>query len=336
LFRRLRHIDSPSQGPLVVLTSVVVVFKNEIDNLKILVPKLLAQDHPNFEIVLCDDFSTDDSFRYVNNLDHPQIKVMQASVDRPGKKLALKEAIKYAKGENILLTDADCYPASNGWIQSMSARLDEKQIVLGYSPHTKKAGWLNKLIRYETFITALQYFSYALAGIPYMGVGRNLMYKKNLFISSTALEESTHLTSGDDDIFVNAVAHDNNTTINLDPKSFVHTYPSSTFAEFLKQKRRHVTTASSYKLPHQLLLGLYALSHVMVYLLFVSGLIIGNAFTITAGFLIVITIKWAIAKRAFNTLECDDLFLSFPILDFSMMLYYVLLSPATFFKTKNW
>lgn len=336
MFGKLPRALTPIKDSPKLLTSVVVVFKNEIENLKILVPKLLAQEYPNFEIILCDDFSTDGSFEYVNNLNHPQVKVMQATIDSPGKKLALKEAISYAKGENILLTDADCYPASNDWIQSMSASLNEKQIVLGYSPHIKKHGWLNKFIRYETFLTALQYFSYAIVGMPYMGVGRNLLYKKSLFVSSDALDQSTKLTSGDDDIFVNAVANSNNTAINLDIESFVHTYPSDTLSGFLRQKRRHVTTATIYKLHHQLLLALYALSHVMIYLLFVLGLLSYSGFSITLAFVVVMIIKWAIARRTLDTLHCGDLILTFPILDFLMMLYYILLTPATFIKTKNW
>lgn len=336
LFARLKLKTNTSNFDPDQLTSVVVVFKNELDNLKVLVPKLLEQDHPNYEIILCDDFSQDGSLKYIESIDNPLVSVLKAVKDLPGKKSALKEAVAFAKGENILVTDADCYPAGNNWITSMSSKRKDNMIVLGYSPHLKVAGWLNKFVRFETYMTALQYFTYAMAGIPYMGVGRNLLYQRSLFLGSDALNNSPQLLSGDDDIFVNEVANGDNTTINLDPRSFVHTYPPNTFSDFIKQKRRHVSTASVYKLYHQLLLALYAFSHLMTYLLFIVVLIYGINKVMLVCFLVTLFIRWLIANKTMKVLQCEDLSLYFPILDFLIVLYYVFLTPATFFKTKNW
>ena len=336
LFARLNFVARPKNANLDQLISVIVVFKNELENLKILIPKLLEQDYPNFELILCDDFSNDASLAYVERIDNSLVNVLKASTDLPGKKAALKQAVTFAKGEYILVTDADCYPATKSWISSMSSRLRDNKVVLGYSPHLTAPGWLNKFIRYETFLVALQYLSYAAANIPYMGVGRNLLYKKSLFISSDALDRSPHLISGDDDIFVNAVAQGNNTTINLDPISFVHTYPSKTFTSFIRQKRRHVTTATVYKFYHQVLLALYALSHVMIYLLFIVEVFCGLRPSMIIGFIIVLFIKWVVANKTMKVLQCPDLAVALPILDILMVLYYICLTPATFIKSKNW
>ena len=336
LFARLSFVDQPKDSDQNQLISVVIVFKNEIDNLKVLIPTLLEQDHPNFEVILCDDFSVDDSVEYVESIDDLRIRSLKAKADLPGKKAALKEAIAFALGDAILLTDADCYPASKSWIRSMSSQLRDKEVVLGYSPHLDSPGWLNKFIRYETYLVALQYFSYALAGMPYMGVGRNLLYKRSLFVSSDALDRFPGLVSGDDDIFVNAVAGKDNTNILLDPNSFVYTYPPKTFSAFVRQKRRHVTTASVYKPLHQILLAVYAVTHIMLYLLLIIGVFSGIGSLVIFGFLAVVLIKWFIAGRSMKVLQCEDLFLIFPILDFCMVLYYILLTPATFIKSKNW
>lgn len=336
LFYRIgspQKIKGTADKPMV---SVVVVSQNEEKNLRLLVTKLLDQDYQNYEIILCDDFSTDNSYDYLTAIANEAVRPFRASVDRPGKKHALIEAINYAHGEIILVCDADCYPASSSWITSMINHLGDKEIVLGYSPHIRKSGWLNSFIRYETLLTALQYFSYAIAKIPYMGVGRNLLYKRKLFLDSDALNKSSHVVSGDDDIFINAVATSQNTTINLDPNSYVYTYPHESVSGFIKQKRRHISTASVYQIKHQILLGLFAFSHVMFFITGFLGLITSWVYYVILTWFVMTFAKWLVAAKAFKILACKDLVPLFPVLDFLMFVYYVYLAPSTFFKSKSW
>ena len=121
----------------------------------------------------------------------------------------------------------------------------EKEIVLGYGAYHKCPGMLNKLIRFETFHTALQYLSYALAGVPYMGVGRNLSYKKDLFIRNKGFSSINHIPSGDDDLFINKVATNKNVAVIIDPDAVTRSVPKTTWSAWLKQKSRHYTTATS-------------------------------------------------------------------------------------------
>ncbi len=336
LFSRLKVDNAKSKEHNSPSVSVIVVFKNELENLKILVPYLLSQDYSNFDIILCDDFSTDDSWDYVQSQIDSKIKTLKATADLPGKKHALAEAIRSSGNDYVLLTDADCYPTSNQWINSMVSKLHTKKIVLGYSPHKKETGWLNRFIRFETYLVALQYFSYAIHGIPYMGVGRNLLYAKELFTRSNAIKDSAHLASGDDDLFINAESNKENTDINLKPESFIISYPQTTFSSFIRQKRRHMSTATAYKFDHQLLLALYALSHIGVYVLFVLGLFSWHFGYALVPFVITIFIKWAIASKTMKVLHTPDLIPFFPLLDLLMVCYYIFLTPATFIKTKNW
>lgn len=315
--------------------SVIVVFKNEIENLKTLVPLLLAQDYPDFEILLCDDFSSDGSFESAKTFTDSRLKVVKANKDLPGKKFALSEAVGLATGENILVTDADCRPKKS-WISSMVKHLDEGDIVLGYSPHLKGKGLLIKFIRFETYMTALQYFSYAIAGIPYMGVGRNMMYGRELFLKSNVFAKTPELISGDDDLFVNAVANRNNTRINLDPESFVSTPSVKSWSSFFKQKRRHVSASVAYKLVHKLLLSVYSFSHIASYLLIFVSIFLGSAGFVLAWFVIMMLLKWAIATITMKKLACPDLIKYFPLLDFMLVCYYLVMAPSTIFKTKSW
>src|SRR6185436_19414615 len=124
---------------------------------------------------------------------------------------------------------------------------DNVEIVLGYGAYHKTKGLLNKLIRFETFHTALQYLSYALAGVPYMGVGRNLSYKKDLFLRNKGFASINHVPSGDDDLFINKVATKKNTKVLIDRDAITRSIPKTTWGAWLRQKARHYTTARYYK-----------------------------------------------------------------------------------------
>ncbi|MFW6248678.1 MAG: glycosyltransferase, partial [Bacteroidota bacterium] len=190
-----------------------------------------------------------------------------------GKKLALALGIKSATNNTILLTDADCEPAGKSWIKSISNCFGQKtEIVLGYGGYKKYPGFLNMLIRYDTFFIAMQYMGFAKVGLPYMGVGRNLAYKKDLFFRSGGFTSHYKIKSGDDDLFINKVAKKNNTEICLQPDSFTFSEPEKNFSNWFKQKKRHLSTGSYYRLSHKFLLGTFAKANILFYLSFAAYL----------------------------------------------------------------
>ena len=244
--------------------SVVICARDEDENLARNLPGVLVQSYPSTsEVVVVNDNSVDDSKYILQELKKTfkSLNVVELTQEAKlinGKKYPLSVGIREAKHEVLLLTDADCVPASEYWIQKMQDGYDkEVEIVLGYGAYHKQPGILNKLIRFETFHTALQYLSYALAGIPYMGVGRNLSYKKDLFIRNKGFSSINHIPSGDDDLFINKVATGKNTAVIIDPDAVTRSIPKTTWSGWLKQKARHYTTAKFYKPKHKFLLGLY-------------------------------------------------------------------------------
>ena len=275
--------------------SLVVCAFNEAENLKKHLPSLAEQKHPDYEIVLVDDGSTDETprileeFRKDFNSEAREIRVLRIPPDQSkGKKYALSKGIALAGKENILLTDADCSPNSAEWISRMVSRLErESEIVLGYGAYHKIPGsWLNKLIRYETLMTALQYFSYALGGQAYMGVGRNLAYKKVLFDQVDGFERHLEVRSGDDDLFVNEVATSGNTAICDHPEAFTISEPPVGVASWIRQKRRHITTSKHYKPAHKIQLGAFYLSQLGFYTLALSLLILETAPSVVLGLIL--------------------------------------------------
>ncbi|MBE0663015.1 MAG: glycosyltransferase [Bacteroidales bacterium] len=252
--------------------SVVIAAHNEAYKLEKNLPLVLEQDYPDFEVIVVNDGSHDETEMVLTLLaqQYPRLKVVnvtQSVVFFRSKKFPLSVGIKSAKNEILLLTDADCRPVSNQWIREMQASYDkDAEIVLGYGPYEKLPGLLNLFIRYDTFQIAIQYFSFALSGRAYMGVGRNLSYKKSLFYKHKGFINHYHISSGDDDLFINAAATRINTRIELNPASYVFSEPKKTLKSWITQKRRHFTTGRYYKSKYKNLLGIQAVSAVVYYL----------------------------------------------------------------------
>lgn len=250
--------------------SVLICARNEALNLKNFLPKILTQNYPNFEVIVVDDASTDATAEVLENFKaqfaHLQIVRIIEKI-KLGKKLALTTAVRTAKNDILLLTDADCVPATEDWIREMVlCTAQQKKIVLGISPYRPTTNsWLHTFIRHETTFTALQYVGFGLAGMPYMGVGRNVLYHKNLFEKVNGFSAHENIMAGDDDLFLNSVLMPNNFSIALNPSAFTYSLPKNTWKAYIKQKTRHISVSPNYKLIHQFLLGMFGISHLFFY-----------------------------------------------------------------------
>ncbi|WP_199269918.1 glycosyltransferase [Algibacter sp. L1A34] len=308
--------------------SVIICAKNEAENLKTFIPSIINQDYPEFEIVLINDGSYDETLDVLENFakKHNNIKIVDVkSIEAfwGNKKYALTLGIKASKHDYLLFTDADCEPVSKHWIKEMSAYFsNEKSIILGYGGYSKiKYSFLNKLIRFETVMTAVQYFSFAKLGMPYMGVGRNLAYTKNEFFKANGFIKHIKVRSGDDDLFINQVANSKNTAINFSNNSFTTSIPKSNFKAWYKQKRRHVSTAHLYKSKHKFLLGLFYLSNVLFWVLTITLLTIAYSWPIVLSlFLLRLSIQYLIIGFSSKKLKEIDILLLLPILEISLII----------------
>jgi glycosyltransferase involved in cell wall biosynthesis len=324
--------------------SVIVCARDEAHNLENNLPALLTQTYTTtHEVVLVNDNSFDDTKFFAEELSRifkklNAINLTQEAKHIPGKKYPLSIGIKSSKYEVMLLTDADCMPASENWIQKMQdAYSDGIEIILGYGAYKKEKGFLNKLVRFETFHAAVQYLSYALAGYPYMGVGRNLSYRKDLFFRVKGFSSINHIPGGDDDMFINKVANKTNTAIVIDKDAFTISEAPKTFYQWWRQKTRHYSTARFYKPLHQFLLSLYAASHFFFYPLFIAAIIFFDwriVLGVFAARLITQAIVW---YKTMNRLNEKDLFPIFWLLDIWQFFYYIIFSFALVKKPRsNW
>jgi glycosyltransferase involved in cell wall biosynthesis len=271
-YSRLAFSRLPNPTDQQLPVSVVVCARNEYENLVSFLPRILEQDYPDFEVVVVNDGSDDESIYLLRDFaeKYPNLKI----VDLPqslnffkGKKFPLSIGIKSAKNEIILLTDADCRPASKDWINAMQSRYNDSdtEIVLGYGGYERSGGMLNRLIRFDTLRVAMSYLSFALAGIPYMGVGRNLSYHKSLFYRNNGFISHYQIPSGDDDLFINQVAKSDNTHIQIAADAHTLSVPKKSWAAWVRQKRRHLSTSNQYKFHHKLLLAIYPFTEGLFY-----------------------------------------------------------------------
>lgn len=323
--------------------SVVICAHNEAENLKKYLKVVLIQQYPVFEVILVNDRSTDATIDvivdfYKRNTNVRILNILPDEVNAyAGKKQALMKGIALAQYETIVVTDADCRPASTHWLAKLvGTYMGNTQIVLGYSPFEKRKGFLNKLIRYENLMTALQYLGFAKAGMPYMGVGRNLSYKKSVFANFDGFEKHRELPTGDDDLLVNAMAKAGSTEICLDKDAFMFTPAATTFREWVNRKRRHLRSGFRYKWYHRLILFLFALSGFLFYSTFVillSGLWMLKYVLLV--FLATLVLKMLSVFRVYKKLAASDLIFITPLLDVAFTGYLLIVFFLLLLKPKK-
>lgn len=323
IFGKFAFAKPQEVTPKNIPVSVIVCAKNEEENVKKFIPLLAEQNYPDFEIVLIDDASSDETLEVFEEFEQKYSNIRLVKVENNeafwgNKKYALTLGIKAAKKDYLLFTDADCYPTSKDWITSMTSQFDtEKTIVLGYGGYEKiENSLLNKIIRFETILTAVQYFSWAKAGLPYMGVGRNLAYKKDEFFNVNGFIDHIQVRSGDDDLFINQAANKLNTTVSYAPESFTYSKPKESFKDWFTQKRRHVSTAEHYKFFDKFQLGLFFFSQLFFFL----SVIILLAFQFQWIAVVAIlatryTVVWTVIGFSAGKLKENDIKIWFPVLE---------------------
>lgn len=325
--------------------SVIICARNEEQNLAEFLPQVLEQDYSNYEVVVVNDCSIDDTDMVLKRLQekYKHLKVTTIKPDPKfshGKKLALTVGIKAASNSWLLLTDADCKPESSSWIKSMAENFTEKaDIVLGYGGYIQKKGLLNKIIRFDTFQIAIQYLGFALAKKPYMGVGRNLAYKKELFFANKGFASHSHILSGDDDLFIQQVASKTNTAVELRHNAHTRSKASSTFAEWIGQKRRHLTTSPSYKGVVKFRLALEPLSRILFWALGIY-LLATNFYPIVVGSILMfrLIVAMVILKITMNRLNEKKIFIISLIYDLFSPLFYgaIMLASRLTLNHRKW
>lgn len=340
-FSKIKEIQTVVQP-----VSVVICARNEARNLEKNLPFVLNQDYPEYEVIVVNDCSEDDTAELLEDLGKKYARLKTTHIKKDakfthGKKLALTIGIKAASHEWLLLTDADCKPGSEKWISGMQRNFGNKtSVVLGYGAYSREKSLINNFIRFDTFFIAIQYFGFAMAGIPYMGIGRNLAYRKALFFENKGFAAHRKLASGDDDLFINQVATAENTKVEFSFNTHTYSEAEKTFSAWLRQKKRHLTTGSHYNMGTKYLLAGELISRVSFYVLFILLLInLKFLIIILAAFFVRLSTMLTIYKIGMTRLKEVNLFVSSlfydifsPFINLSLVISNIFSSPPPTWK----
>lgn len=355
LFRRLAFHKKQEKACSYEPVSVIVCARDAYEYLLDLIPVLLKQDYPEYEIVIVNDCSQDNTEEYLKDLarNNPKINLVNLTQHLnffQGKKFPLSMGIKSARHDLLLLTDADCIPSTDQWIKEMVKTYDnDTEIVVAYGPYFERKGLLNKFIRFDTLYIAMQYLSLALAKKPYMGVGRNLSYRKSTFLKNKGFTSHYNIPSGDDDLFISQVANKRNTKVYIDATNRVESEPKKTWKNWVRQKKRHYSTGIKYKPQTNRILGLLLGSRLAYYPTLIALFFLPQAFNISFGeiyYFVIIGLfalthyltQFIIYHKSAKQLGEKHLGLLFtPFYDCFFMIFTTVLGIwSTFFKPKGW
>jgi biofilm PGA synthesis N-glycosyltransferase PgaC len=339
-FRKLKHAASNPLPPV----SVVICARNELKNLRQFLPLVLDQDYPEYQVVVVNDCSWDESGKFLEDLalTHARLKIVTLNEQEKyqhGKKFAVSIGIKGAAYEHLVFTDADCQPAGRNWLRAMAAGFgSEKTLVLGYGAYFRAPGFLNRWIRFETAWSALAFLSKAMRGKAYMGVGRNMAYTKTLFFKNKGFANHYHILSGDDDLFVNEVADSRNTAVVIDPEAFTYSTPKTSFAGWVRQKNRHISAGRLYKSSDKRFLLGWQITHFLFWTLLFTLLILKlNPEIAVTGLTLRFMTQMLITWQGFKRLGEADLIPLVPVFDvLALVLYPVLAVTSLFYRNQHW
>lgn len=327
--------------------SVVVCAHNNLAGLQKLLPLLITQRDVLFQIVIVNDRSTDQTLTWLaeqaKQLEQlTVVNISETPQNWNSKKYALSQGIKASQYPLLALTDSDCLPLSDQWLSHVEERLRSanKNIFLGYSPYEEQPGILNKIIQTETLFTALQYLSMANAGHTYMGVGRNLGYRKSFIENHLDDFPFQNHLGGDDDLLINQLSSGTDAVTSLEPQSFVLTFPPKNLKAWWKQKRRHLSAGMQYKTGTKVLLGTYWLSASAFWLGFITLLLFykgDNILIPVAVHLSFFVLGTVILFPVFRIFKAGRLFPLFLFWDFLYIASSSIIGFSTFLvKNKKW
>lgn len=320
--------------------SIIICARNEGKNLANNLPSILQQKEVMFECIVVDDDSTDDTKLVLNELKQRYPDVLhiihrEKPNEEKGKRGALLLGIEKAKFSLILLTDADCKPHTKYWASTMCNNMvsEDKKIVLGFGPYYRGKSMVNQFARYENTYTAMLYGQSCEIGIPYMGVGRNLLYHRSA-IHWEILRDKSRI-SGDDDLMINHAASSENTTVCWDSRSYCFSEAPNSWQSFIHQKQRHLSASNAYRWRDIIWLNLINGSQSLFHL----GSVI-LIFKIPDIIILAQVIRWTLMVQRYRILwhrmNYGDLLLRLPLLDYGLSLYFLLMVPFTLLKAKKW
>ncbi|MDR2408404.1 MAG: glycosyltransferase [Bacteroidales bacterium] len=327
--------------------SVVICVKNDCSYLEQFLPFILTQDYPDYEVIIVNDNSNDDTEHILREMQqsHKHLHVISIATQTQKEndnKLALAVGIRSAKNDLILMTNANCQPRSSSWIRELAAcSTDKKTIVLGYRTYNHRKGLLNILVRFDGLYTALQYFSFTLTAFPYMGTKSNMLYSKEMFLQNNDYLLAYKMDAGENDLFISKMMNKHNTTISYSyPSQVIAAFHYQSFFDWINRKKKHVRAMKYAKQTSKFFLHLYWYTGLLFYILLVVTLLLSANVVWGIGFLLGVYFirlfsQWLIFAKACNKLNEKQLIKYIPLMDIFFMFLIPLINVLTSFQKQS-
>lgn len=246
-----RTDELPARQPRI---SVIIPVRNEAENLPRLLGDLARQRYTQFEVIVADDSSTDETVAVVRGLMNElpyTLHLLPLSDERTGapKKRAIAQSIRVATGELILTTDGDCRVGPD-WVRSFARFYAEHhpKMITGPVTFTNTPGLFAHLQTVE-FASLIGSGAATLAlGVPTMCNGANLCYEKRVFEEVGGFAGIDHVASGDDELLMHKIArrYPGGVRFLKDPAAIVETAPHGSWRAFYNQRKRWASKWRAY------------------------------------------------------------------------------------------
>ena len=317
--------------------TVIITTRDQETILAKQLPLILEQEYPEFQVVVVNDASSDDTDELLKQLalQYPHLYhtfIPEGVQSISTKKMALTVGIKAAKYDFLLFTEANCLPSGTHWIASMMQQFTPgTSIVLSYSRYETIKGVFKKIIAYDNLFQGMRYLGLAAVKRPYMGIGRNLGYRKELFFNQKGFASHLNLFSGEDDLFISDVAKGSNTRVEVSPAAIMNIVTEDVKSHWKEARINQIYTSSYYKPMAKFRTGMEIFSRYAFYALFITILVFSLvnwnlSLLIMDGvlFLFRFIVQMVIINRTAKTLNDKRFYIS--ILFFDLLLpFYVLL-----------
>ncbi|WP_299108700.1 glycosyltransferase [uncultured Tenacibaculum sp.] len=324
-FSKEKVSNAPANKPI----SIIVYTKNNDAELKKNLIKILNQNYPNFEVVVVNNASFDDTTFTLEDLqkEYTYLKVVNVENTEAfwgNKKYALTLGVKAATHEHLVFTEVNSRPISDNWLATMASKFsDTKDIVIGYTKfHTSKLSFLGLLVRFEHLLKHVVSLSFAKYGSPYYTSEQNFAYKKSSFFAVKGYINHLKINAKHSDLFVKEAGTKKNTVITTIPNSFVSSELPSSFLSWFKTLELETFNSKYYKFKHRFLLNILFFSKIVFYGVSTTLLFLNWQFSLPF-ILVYLLFRFIVVGKSSIKLKEKNLIYFLPLLEAFLLLLQI-------------
>ena len=238
--------------------SIIIPSRNYEEHLKELIPTLLSQDYPDFEVVVVDDCSADGTEWYLSELKLQSNKLKTSRIiqetDFPNA-LVITIGVRAATKEWMIFLNPLCRVSGKDWLKSFSVGMNPNtEAVFGFIKHANTEGSMQKFFKYETFDSYMLYGSARLLGLPMPISDLNIAYKREHFLNLRGFAAVLDARFSENELFINKISNRKNSTFLMDQGSAIEYLGETDWDDELNFKQKQLLLKRKFTIGQRLFL----------------------------------------------------------------------------------